>query len=175
MCRAAERTISTLTREQVNLLKFELADILEHEEDWSGAARVLRGINLEASPRCIDLSQLTRVSLVSDQRSPCSSDEEKLRVYIRIVRLLLEEEDSVQAETYHNRATSLIHSTSDRETLLSYKLCQARISDYARKFLEAASRYHELSFVGEIDEEERGHMLCVNYSRYFVSHQTVLN
>jgi len=161
MCRAAERTISTLTREQVNLLKFELADILEHEEDWSGAARVLRGINLEASPRCIDLSQLTRVSLVSDQRSPCSSDEEKLRVYIRIVRLLLEEEDSVQAETYHNRATSLIHSTSDRETLLSYKLCQARISDYARKFLEAASRYHELSFVGEIDEEERGHMLYV--------------
>jgi COP9 signalosome complex subunit 4 len=161
MCRAAERTISTLTREQVNLLKFELADILEHEEDWSGAARVLRGINLEASPRCIDLSQLTRVFLVSDQRSPCSSDEEKLRVYIRIVRLLLEEEDSVQAETYHNRATSLIHSTSDRETLLSYKLCQARISDYARKFLEAASRYHELSFVGEIDEEERGHMLYV--------------
>lgn len=67
----------------------------------------------------------------------------------------------MQAETYHNRATSLIHSTNDRETLLSYKLCQARISDYARKFLEAASRYHELSFVGEIDEEERGHMLYV--------------
>lgn len=74
----------------------------------------------------------------------------------------------MQAETYHNRATSLIHSTSHRETLLAYKLCQARISDYARKFLEAASRYHELSFVGEIDEEERGHMLYVNPSRYFV-------
>lgn len=65
----------------------------------------------------------------------------------------------MQAETYHNRATSLIHSTSDRKTLLSYKLCQARISDYARKFLEAASRYHELSFVGEIDENERTYML----------------
>jgi COP9 signalosome complex subunit 4 len=74
----------------------------------------------------------------------------------------------VQAETYHNRATSLVHSTSDRETLLSYKLCQARISDYARKFLEAASRYHELSFVGEIDEEERGHMLYVATPLYFV-------
>ncbi|KAH9999852.1 hypothetical protein BJV77DRAFT_975072 [Russula vinacea] len=129
---------ATSYEEQVNLLKFELADILEHDEDWSGAARVLRGINLEASQR---------------------SDEEKLRVYIRIVRLLLEEEDSVQAETYHNRATSLIHSTSDRKTLLSYKLCQARISDYARKFLEAASRYHELSFIGEIDEGERTYML----------------
>jgi len=82
-------------------------------------------------------------------------------VYIRIVRLLLEEENSVQAETYHNRATSLIHSTSDRKTLLAYKLCHARISDYSRKFLEAASRYHELSFVGEIDEDERRYMLYV--------------
>ncbi len=41
----------------VNLLKFELTDILEHGEDWSGAAHVLRGINLEASQWCIDLSQ----------------------------------------------------------------------------------------------------------------------
>jgi COP9 signalosome complex subunit 4 len=73
----------------------------------------------------------------------------------------------VQAETYHNRATSLIHSTSDRETLLAYKLSQARISDYARKFLEAASRYHELSFVGEIDENERTYMLYV-YTTYVV-------
>ncbi|KAH9977806.1 hypothetical protein BGW80DRAFT_1435518 [Lactifluus volemus] len=129
---------TTSYEEQVNLLKFELADILEKDEDWSSAARVLRGINLEASQR---------------------SDEEKLRVYVRIVRLLLEEEDSVQAETLHNRATSLIHSTSDRELLLCYKLCHARISDYARKFLEAASRYHELSFFGEIDEDERRFML----------------
>lgn len=108
-------------------------------------------------------------TLISDQRcSAYSSDEEKLRVYIRIVRLLLEEEDSVQAETYYNRATSLIHSTGDRETLLTYKLCQARISDYARKFLEAASRYHELSFVGEIDEDERRYMLYVNAFYYLV-------
>ncbi|KAI0268284.1 hypothetical protein BC834DRAFT_868726 [Gloeopeniophorella convolvens] len=132
---------ATSYEEQVNLLKFQLADILENDEDWSGAARVLRGINLEASQR---------------------TDEDKLRVYIRIVRLLLEEEDSVQAETYYNRAASLIHSTSDRETLLSYKLCQARISDYTRKFLEAASRYHELSFVGEIDEDERRYMLSAS-------------
>jgi len=65
----------------------------------------------------------------------------------------------VQAETYYNRAALLVHSANDRETLLQFKLCQARISDYSRKFLEAASRYHELSYVGEIDEEERRHML----------------
>ena len=67
----------------------------------------------------------------------------------------------MQAETYYKRAALLVHSTTDKETLLQFKLCQARISDYSRKFLEAASRYHELSYVGEIDEEERRHMLYV--------------
>ncbi|KAJ8456724.1 hypothetical protein ONZ45_g18604 [Pleurotus djamor] len=126
--------------EQANLLRFQLADILESEEEWSEAARVLMAISTDSS-----------------QRS--TSDEEKLRIYVRIVRLLLEDEDSVQAETYYNRAASLMHSTTNRETVLQFKLCQARISDYGRKFLEAASRYHELSWVGEIDEEERRHML----------------
>ena len=82
-------------------------------------------------------------------------DEEKLRVYVRIVRLLLEDEESGQAETYYNRAALLTHTTTDKETLLQFKLCQARISDYSRKFLEAAGRYHELSYVADIDEEER--------------------
>lgn len=91
---------------------------------------------------------------------------DKLRVYVRIVRLLLEDEESVQAETYYNRAALLIHSTTDREIILQFKLCQARISDYNRKFLEAASRYHELSYVGEIDEEERRHMLYVDIIYY---------
>jgi len=100
------------------------------------------------------------VSVESDEYYDRSiGDSEKLRAYVRIVRLLLEDEDSVQAETYYNRAALLVHSASDRETLLQFKLCQARISDYSRKFLEAASRYHELSYVGEIDEEERRHML----------------
>jgi len=86
-------------------------------------------------------------------------DEDKFRVYLRIVRLLLEDEDSVQAETYYNRAALLAPSTSDREALLQFKLCQAKIGDYSRRFLEAASRYHELSWVAEIDEDERRQML----------------
>ena len=73
----------------------------------------------------------------------------------------------MQAETYHNCATSLVHSTSDHKTLLAYKLCQAHISDYTRKFLEAASRYHKLSFVSKIDENERTYMLYM-YTTYFV-------
>ncbi|KAH7929481.1 hypothetical protein BV22DRAFT_1029535 [Leucogyrophana mollusca] len=144
--RIVEDTLSTTQsrlqsyEEQVNALRFQLADLLETEEDWSEAARVLMGISLDSGTRSLP-------------------DDEKFRVYIRIVRLLLEEEDSVQAETYYNRAVSLSNSTSDRETLLQFKLCQARISDYARKFLEAAMRYHELSWVAEIDEEERKEIL----------------
>ncbi|KAI0028470.1 hypothetical protein K488DRAFT_80667 [Vararia minispora EC-137] len=129
----------TTYEEQVNQLKFELANIFEGEEEWSEAARTLMSLNLDASSR--------------------TTDDEKLRFYVRIVRLHLEEEDSVQAEMYYNRAAILIKSTKDQETILAYKLCQARISDYNRKFTEAALRYHELSFVGEIDEEERQHML----------------
>lgn len=98
------------------------------------------------------------------------SDADRLKLYVRIVRLLLEDEDSVQAETYFNRAQLLILSVGDdRETQLSFKLCQARISDYTRKFLESASRYHELSYVGEIDEEERRHMLLVVHPSHFIT------
>ncbi|KAF9453067.1 hypothetical protein P691DRAFT_720570 [Macrolepiota fuliginosa MF-IS2] len=144
--RVVEDTLETVQprivsyEEQVNGLKFQLADLFEQEEEWSDAARVLMSTSLESGQRSI-------------------SDVDKLRVYIRVVRLLLEDEESVQAETYYNRAALLIHSTTDREIILQFKLCQARISDYNRKFLEAASRYHELSYVGEIDEEERRHML----------------
>jgi COP9 signalosome complex subunit 4 len=90
-------------------------------------------------------------------------------VYIRIVRLLLEEEDSVQAGTYYNRAAGLIPTTTDREILLQYKLCQARIMDFDRKFQEAAARYHELSYVAEIDEDDRRQMLCAR-ARAHVPH-----
>ncbi|KAM6495854.1 hypothetical protein JOM56_008560 [Amanita muscaria] len=144
--RLVEDTLATVQprivsyEEQVNSLRFQLADLLEEGEEWSEAARVLMGISLDSGQRTI-------------------SDEDKLRIFIRIVRLLLEDEDSVQAETYYNRAALLIHTAPDRETQLQFKLCQARISDYSRKFLEAAIRYHELSYVAEIDEEERRHML----------------
>ncbi|KAG8863830.1 hypothetical protein FRB96_007667 [Tulasnella sp. 330] len=127
-------------QEQASALRLKLADILESEEDWSEAAKVLMGLNYDTG-RLAD-------------------DDQKLRIYVRIVRLLLEEEDSVQAETYQNRAGLLIHSTKDRELQLSYKLCQARIYDYARRFVEAALRYHELSWVGDLDEDERLQILA---------------
>lgn len=109
---------------------------------------------------------------------------QKLSIYVRIVRLLLEADDAVGADVYLKRASMVIHlvpgarsagpasSTSSSSTTaspedvkqgkllsLQYKLCQARIYDSQRRFADAAVRYHELSYIAEIDEQERTMML----------------
>lgn len=94
---------------------------------------------------------------------------------MRIVRLLLEADDAVSADVFLKRAALIIHlvpptppasgappdyNADEAKVLhLHFKLCQARIYDAGRRFPEAAIRYHELSYVAEIDEEERTHML----------------
>lgn len=87
------------------------------------------------------------------------SDEYKLQVYIRIVKLFLEEDEAVQAESYLNRAALLIPNSDDVLINLTFKLSQARILDAKRKFLEACSKYHELSYVTDIPEDER--IMCL--------------
>ncbi|GAA5888719.1 hypothetical protein JCM5296_000080 [Sporobolomyces johnsonii] len=120
--------------EQVCTLREQYADLLEADEEFPEAAKVLIGIPLESGSR---------------------PDEYKLKVYIRIVRLFLEEEDSTSADTYFNRASLLAHSAQDLETQLQFKLCQARMFDFSRRFAEAASKYHEISYVTALAEEER--------------------
>ena len=77
------------------------------------------------------------------------------------MRLFLEEEDSTSAETYFNRASLIYHTTTDKVTQLMFKLSQARMFDFGRRFAEASAKYHELSYVGEIEESERFFMLSV--------------
>ncbi|GAA6009923.1 uncharacterized protein JCM10292_001037 [Rhodotorula paludigena] len=124
----------TSFEEQVCTLREQYADLLEGDEEFPEAAKVLIGIPLEAGSR---------------------SDEYKLKVYIRIVRLFLEEEDSTSANTYFNRASLIAHCATDLETQLQFKLCQARMFDLERRFAEAASKYHEISYVTALAEEER--------------------
>ncbi|GAA5906621.1 uncharacterized protein JCM6883_004535 [Sporobolomyces salmoneus] len=124
---------------EVCVLREKYADLLEEDEEFPEAAKVLIGIPLESGSR---------------------SDDYKLKVYIRIVRLFLEEEDSTSADTYFNRASLLAHNLNasnpeDLETLLQFKLCQARMFDFSRRFAEAASKYHEISYVSVLAEEER--------------------
>lgn len=45
------------------------------------------------------------------------TDEYKLKTYVRIVRLLLEDGDTVSAQSYLSRAQNLIRLTNDPETI----------------------------------------------------------
>ncbi|WWC64888.1 uncharacterized protein I303_107502 [Kwoniella dejecticola CBS 10117] len=132
--------LSGWCEEQTTVLRHLYAHLLQLEEDWLGAAKALMQIPLEGGSRLI-------------------SDEEKLAVYIKIVRLLLECGEWGQAQTYFSRASLLIHVTKDKETNLSYKLSQARLFDFSARFNEAAQKYHEVSFDSAIAEEDRLQML----------------
>eukprot|EP01133_Synstelium_polycarpum_P007700 gene7700-9015_t len=112
--------------EQVSEIRYNLSKLYELQENWREAAKCLIAIPLDSSQRVI-------------------SPEYKVKIYVKIARLFLEEEESVQAETYINRASDSIHHVKKQKLLLAHKTCFARIMDYKRMFLKAANRYYELS------------------------------
>jgi len=117
--------------EQVSTIREHLAAVYEIEEDWRQAATVLKGIPLESSSIIIP-------------------DEYKANIYVKIAQLCLEDEESVQADMYINRAAQLMNKVKDPVLQLRYKVCFAKIMDSKRKFIEASMRYYELSqIVGE--------------------------
>lgn len=109
---------------------------------------------------------------IENDDSAISADY-KFNVYVRIMRNLLEEDEAIQAMQFLNRANLLIHETKNVEYILYFKLCQARILDATRKFLEAAVKYRssllltnlnvdDLSFEPLVDESERLHCLSAS-------------
>jgi COP9 signalosome complex subunit 4 len=65
----------------------------------------------------------------------------------------------VQAEISLSRAAALEKDTKDPLLQVKYKAAQARVWDFKRKFVEAASKYYELSLNDLIDEAEKMHAL----------------
>jgi len=122
--------------DQVGAIRQHLADIYEREMDWRQAASVLVGIPLETGQKQYTVAY-------------------KLETYLKIARLYLEDEDPVQGEAYINRAAQLQTQTKDEHLQIIYKVCQGRLLDFKRKFIEAASRYNELSYKTVIHEDER--------------------
>lgn len=80
-----------------------MAQLLENEESWSDAARVLSGIDYESG-----LWQ--------------ANDKDKLEKYIRIAMLYLEDSDHGNAEVFIKRAASLIGNCHDDALQLQYKV-----------------------------------------------------
>jgi COP9 signalosome complex subunit 4 len=128
------QTRTVAFEEQVSSLRVMLADLYESQENWTQAAMMLKGIPMDSGTRTV-------------------SNDFKLRIYIRIVRLYLEDEDSVNADSYLNRAQML--DIADRRLQLELTACQARSLDFKRQFIPSAHKYLELSYVSEMDESER--------------------
>jgi COP9 signalosome complex subunit 4 len=122
--------------EQDAMIREIVADAYQEQEEYADAAKMLQGIQLESSQRKI-------------------SDDSKVRTWLRICRLYLEEDDTSSAESYLNRAKNLVYKVGDRELNLQFQLSQARILDARRRFLDASAAYHSFSLSLELDEEER--------------------
>jgi len=116
----------TSFEEQVSVIREALATLYEAEEDWTNAAKMLSGIPLDSGIRVLE-------------------DNYKVEKYIKISMLYLQDDESVSAETFINRASLLIDEDTPPALKLQHKVCYARILDAKRKFLEAATRYYQLS------------------------------
>jgi len=115
-----------------------LSEVFQAEGNWSEAAKCLAAINLETGTRC---------------RTPLQKAEK----YVKIAELYLEDDDPVSADTFSTRAAMVMHEVNDIPLQLRFKVCHARILDSKRKFLEAASKYCDLSqqtFGGQIFEAD---------------------
>ncbi|CAA7387849.1 unnamed protein product [Spirodela intermedia] len=127
--------------EQVLVIREKLAELYESEREWSKAAQMLSGIDLDSGIRMLD-------------------DTYKLSKCVQIARLYLEDDDAASAEAFINKASFLVSNSQHEVLNLQYKVCYARILDLKRKFLEAALRYYDISQIEkrqygdeEIDEE----------------------
>ncbi|KAK6938796.1 Proteasome component (PCI) domain [Dillenia turbinata] len=112
--------------EQVLIIREKLAELYESEQQWSKAAQMLSGIDLDSTMRAID-------------------DTFRLSKCVQIARLYLEVDDAVNAEAFINKASFLVSSSQHEVLNLQHKVCYARILDLKRKFLEAALRYYDIS------------------------------
>jgi len=125
------------------LIRELLAECLQAEGNWSEAAKLLAAINLETGSRCRTSTQ-------------------KAEKYVKIAELYLEDDDPVSADTFCTRAAMVMHEVEDIPLQLRYKVCHARILDSKRKFLDAASKYTDLSqqtFGGKVAESDLLHLL----------------
>jgi COP9 signalosome complex subunit 4 len=74
---------------------------------------------------------------------------------LKISELFLKEADCGQAEIFLSRAAPLEKDTTAVDLQVQYKAAQAKIWDLKRKFIEAASKYYELSHEQLLSEVNR--------------------
>lgn len=140
---------------------------VNEEDDYSTAARILSGVRMEST----DESSVYYMSPL-----------ERCDVFVKVAECYLEEDLTVEAEGAVTKAGNIIENSgitfvknddenddnnnnaknkTDEQTmtlLLRYKSTYARILDANRKFLPAATKYHDLStaylYTDAIDEDD---------------------
>ncbi|CAN6595078.1 hypothetical protein TRVA0_001S00562 [Trichomonascus vanleenenianus] len=143
-----EEALPILTSHIVQLEEIEtsvrarLADLLQEDEEYQRAAQVLQD------------------GLGQDRR--LMTNEKRFETLVRIVRLYLETGQVERAEPALSRAQHVRPHAKDisPETDVAFKLCQARIYDANRRFLDASNKYHMISKEPAVDEEDR--MICLS-------------
>lgn len=141
------------------LLRENIAAGLEDGENWTESARMLMAMPLD-NLHLGGSGTLTMSGLGKNLGMGAleSESEYKVAVWLKITRLLLEDDDDVGAESYLNRASTLIRDFQNPLLQLTFRVCHAQALNYKRKFVEAAHRYHDLSFQ-MMNPEERVHAL----------------
>jgi len=71
--------------------------------------------------------------------------EKKVKIWVMIAQLYLEEEKALEAERFINKAAPLTGQIKKEKLLLKYKSAFVRNQDFNRKFSEAALSYYRLS------------------------------
>ena len=141
-----------------NTLRNLLFDyLLNEEEDYSGAARILSGVRMDGDGE-------EEGSMSVYYMPPI----DRCDVFVKVAECYLEEELTVEAEGAVKKAGTIIEATgisitsndndddecggvnnkADELTvtlMLRYKSTYARVLDANRKFLQAAVKYHDLS------------------------------
>ena len=114
--------------EQIGTIRHHLSEIYEREQNWKAAAQALvsstfdRCTLLLTQPHCID-----QVGIPLETGQKEYADEYKLKTYLKIARLYLEDDDPVQAEYSIQRATHLQSHSKDEELKIIYNFCYAKV------------------------------------------------
>jgi len=125
---------ATVFEEQIANLRYNLAKLYIAQEAYETAAKILQLIPLESG----------RVYPITF----------KFKVYVKIAQLYLEEEKSLEAERFLNKASAFTNKKGVKPKDKSrYQSSYVQIRDYNRKFAEAAAGYFRLAEL--VPEHER--------------------
>lgn len=127
--KVAEEALSSIDYSQfekvVIKIREDYATVLESQKEYTKAARVLGGIQIESGEE--------------------KSERFIFSLYVRMAQDFLLDDGTVPAENVLKKASQYYYTSDDNETVLKYKVCVAQVQDQNRRFLKASRMYHDLS------------------------------